>query len=258
MKTLVLTGGGSAGHVSPNLALLPELKRKYALAYIGTDGIERGMLAGAGVPYYTIGLPQARARRAAEKCGPALPLRRGGAAGEARPAGRARGRRVLRGRVCFAARGGRRGQAGAARRFARIGQHGGAGEQAHRPPRRRHDGELFRRGKKTETRRAYGRAAAAGAVRRGQGRGAAKIRLRRREAVLLVFGGGSGSAALNAAVRGALDALTRAYDVLHICGKTAQYPRQRGYVPLPFEKDMAAAYAAADFVLARAGANTFV
>ena len=58
MKTLVLTGGGSAGHVSPNLALLPELKRKYALAYIGTDGIERGMLAGAGVPYYTIACPK--------------------------------------------------------------------------------------------------------------------------------------------------------------------------------------------------------
>ena len=37
---------------------------------------------------------------------------------------------------------------------------------------------------------------------------------------------------------GALGALICAYDVLHICGKTAAYAPQRGYVPLPFEKDM--------------------
>ena len=58
MKTLVLTGGGSAGHVSPNLALLPELKRKYALAYIGTDGIERGLAGAFGCPYYTVNCPK--------------------------------------------------------------------------------------------------------------------------------------------------------------------------------------------------------
>ena len=54
MKTLVLTGGGSAGHVSPNLALLPELKRRYALAYIGTDGIEKRIIAPYKIPYCTI------------------------------------------------------------------------------------------------------------------------------------------------------------------------------------------------------------
>lgn len=47
MKKIVLTGGGSAGHVTPNLALLPYLKEKnYEIHYIGSyDGIEREMLS---------------------------------------------------------------------------------------------------------------------------------------------------------------------------------------------------------------------
>ena len=46
MKKIVLTGGGSAGHVTPHLALLPHLlKEGYEVHYIGTqDGIEHGMV----------------------------------------------------------------------------------------------------------------------------------------------------------------------------------------------------------------------
>ena len=37
MKKIVLTGGGTAGHVTPNLALLPYLKEKgYTINYIGS------------------------------------------------------------------------------------------------------------------------------------------------------------------------------------------------------------------------------
>ena len=47
MKRIVLTGGGSAGHVTPHLAILPHLLEKgYDVHYIGTkDGIEKGMVA---------------------------------------------------------------------------------------------------------------------------------------------------------------------------------------------------------------------
>lgn len=53
MKKIILTGGGTAGHVTPNLALLPELKeRGYEIHYIGTyNGIERKLIEGAGIPY---------------------------------------------------------------------------------------------------------------------------------------------------------------------------------------------------------------
>ncbi len=47
MKKIVLCGGGSAGHVIPNIALLPELKKLYnEIHYIGSDGIEKEILAG--------------------------------------------------------------------------------------------------------------------------------------------------------------------------------------------------------------------
>ena len=47
MKKIVLTGGGTAGHVSPNLALIPRLLQEgYVIDYIGTEkGIEREMIA---------------------------------------------------------------------------------------------------------------------------------------------------------------------------------------------------------------------
>ena len=56
MKTIVLTGGGTAGHVTPNLALLPALaKEGYAAVYIGgRNGIEKKLAASAGLEFYGI------------------------------------------------------------------------------------------------------------------------------------------------------------------------------------------------------------
>lgn len=53
MKKIVLTGGGTAGHVTPNLALLPSLKeRGYEIHYIGSyNGIERKLIESAEIPY---------------------------------------------------------------------------------------------------------------------------------------------------------------------------------------------------------------
>ena len=53
MKKIVLTGGGTAGHVTPNLALLPSLReRGYEIHYIGSyNGIEKKLIEGAGIPY---------------------------------------------------------------------------------------------------------------------------------------------------------------------------------------------------------------
>lgn len=53
MKKIILTGGGTAGHVTPNLALIPSLKeRGYDIRYIGSyQGIEKKLIEGAGIPY---------------------------------------------------------------------------------------------------------------------------------------------------------------------------------------------------------------
>lgn len=53
---IVLTGGGTAGHVTPNIALMPRLKSMgYDIAYIGSyDGIEKDLIAQQGIPYQGI------------------------------------------------------------------------------------------------------------------------------------------------------------------------------------------------------------
>lgn len=56
MKKIVLTGGGTAGHVTPNIALLPGLKELgYEISYIGSyDGIEKKLIEEFNIPYYGI------------------------------------------------------------------------------------------------------------------------------------------------------------------------------------------------------------
>lgn len=56
MKKIVLTGGGTAGHVTPNIALLPALKESgYQVSYIGSyNGIERKLIEELGIDYYPI------------------------------------------------------------------------------------------------------------------------------------------------------------------------------------------------------------
>ena len=56
MKHIVLTGGGTAGHVMPNLALLSALREAgYTVSYIGSyNGIEKELAEQAGLPYYGI------------------------------------------------------------------------------------------------------------------------------------------------------------------------------------------------------------
>lgn len=56
MKKIVLTGGGTAGHVTPNIALLPRLKKLgYEVHYIGSyDGIEKRLMEDFDISYYGI------------------------------------------------------------------------------------------------------------------------------------------------------------------------------------------------------------
>ena len=55
-EKILLTGGGTAGHCTPNLALIPYLeKRGCEVVYVGTkNGIEREIITEAGIKYYPI------------------------------------------------------------------------------------------------------------------------------------------------------------------------------------------------------------
>ncbi|MDY3250753.1 MAG: undecaprenyldiphospho-muramoylpentapeptide beta-N-acetylglucosaminyltransferase [Candidatus Choladocola sp.] len=56
MKRIILTGGGTAGHVTPNIALIPRLRELgYDIQYIGSyDGIEKKLIEEFDIPYYGI------------------------------------------------------------------------------------------------------------------------------------------------------------------------------------------------------------
>ena len=63
MKKIVLTGGGTAGHVTPNIALLPALQEAgYEITYMGSyDGIEKKLIGDFDIPY--VGISTGKLRR---------------------------------------------------------------------------------------------------------------------------------------------------------------------------------------------------
>lgn len=56
MKKIIMTGGGTAGHVTPNIALMPALKEAgYEIEYIGSiNGMENGLIEAQNIPYHGI------------------------------------------------------------------------------------------------------------------------------------------------------------------------------------------------------------
>ena len=55
MKIIVLTGGGTAGHVMPHIALLPELKKYFdKIIYIGTNSIEKQIAKEHNIDFFEI------------------------------------------------------------------------------------------------------------------------------------------------------------------------------------------------------------
>ena len=256
MKRLVLTGGGSAGHAVPNAALIPALAKKYELAYIGTDGIEKRIIAPYKIPYCTIRCTKFVRGFSLQNF--AIPFRFWKSMQEAE-----RGLKALRADgvfskggyvalpVVLAAR--RMGipvlshesdlSPGLANRiiakkcravltnFPETAQKIKNGQYTGAPMRP----ELF-----TADRRAA----------------LVKYGFSGEKPVLLALGGGSGSKALNEALRGALFPLLQTFEILHLCGKgNAVQSTARGYVQREYEEDMPSAYAAADFALSRAGAG---
>lgn len=53
---IIMTGGGTAGHVTPNLALIPRLEKEgFEIKYIGSkEGIEKEIITKNNIPYYEI------------------------------------------------------------------------------------------------------------------------------------------------------------------------------------------------------------
>lgn len=56
MASIVLTGGGTAGHCTPHLAILPYLKKDFDnIYYVGSEnGIEKEIIKNTDIPYFSV------------------------------------------------------------------------------------------------------------------------------------------------------------------------------------------------------------
>ena len=263
MKRILFTGGGSAGHVVPNIALMEEILSdgKADVCYIGTNGIEKSIVAEWKIPYLEIECPKL--------------IRGGGFAGWKRnlkiPAAffRAvrqakRGLKTLQPNVVFS-------KGGYVALPVVIAAH------KLKIPCFAHESDFSiglankisaRFCKRVftsfpETARKIKRGAHSGApIKRtvlsaSRAEARRKLRLGFSDKVVLVFGGGSGSQIINQAVRKHLKTLTERYKILHVCGKGNTVQNNfEDYRQFEFVADMGTLYAAADLVVARAGAGT--
>ncbi len=75
MATIILTGGGTAGHCTPNLALYPYLKNDFSkIVYVGSkNGIEKDIIEKTDIPYYSI--PCAKYNRTNKKKNFTMPFK---------------------------------------------------------------------------------------------------------------------------------------------------------------------------------------
>ena len=91
-------------------------------------------------------------------------------------------------------------------------------------------------------------------------RGLERFGFKESKPVLMVTGGSSGAQAINAAVRQCLPKLTKSFQVLHLCGNgnlMAAYEGTENYRQVEYlNEELADAFACSDILISRAGANT--
>lgn len=259
---IVMTGGGSAGHVTPNLALIPHLReRGWEIAYIGGDsGIERGLIEAVGVPYF--GIAAGKLRRYFDIKNLSDPFRV--------IKGIAQARRVLgseRPDVVFS-KGGFVSVPvvyAAATRGIPVVSH----ESDMTPGLANKLNMPFTKVICTtfpETARRLKRGVYTGTPLRAElyegdrRRGLDAFSLQGDKPVLMMTGGSQGAVAVNTALRAALPRLLETFDVLHLCGGGNLDPALEGlagYRQAEYLREgMNDAFAAADIVLSRAGSNS--
>ena len=263
MKKIVLTGGGTMGHVTPHLALIPHMqKAAYEIHYVGTEnGMEAPKMRSVpGVTYHAV--RSGKLRRYFSWQNFTDPFRViSGAFQSARLMGK------IRPNVVFSKGG-----------FVAVPVVVGA--WLHRIPVLCHESDLTP-GLANRLCRPFAKrfattfpecAAALGKKAEMTGtplrpelfQGSREKGLRLfgftgEKPVLLMMGGSSGAQSVNACLRKALPQLTETFDVAHLCGRGNLEPKLeaiQGYAQKEFlDADLPDALACADLVLSRAGAN---
>lgn len=260
-KTIVFTGGGTAGHVTPNLALIKGLDREqWDIHYIGTSGMEKDLLKTVeGVTYHEIDSGKLRryaslktltmpihvqrgyhqAKRILKELKPAVLFSKGGYVSVPVVAAAKGICPVLTHESDFTP--------GLANKIDAHFADKVLVTFADTAP-------LIKNGKGVHT----GTPIRPELYEGSRERALAFTGLSGKKPVLLVTGGSLGALAVNDAVRGALPELLKTFDVVHLCGKGKldESVSRPGYVQYEYIRDeMADLFALADVVASRAGAN---
>ncbi|MEO2262998.1 undecaprenyldiphospho-muramoylpentapeptide beta-N-acetylglucosaminyltransferase [Dorea sp. YH-dor228] len=263
MKRIILTGGGTAGHVTPNIALLPRLKElQYDIHYIGSyNGIEKELIEQFGIPYH--GISSGKLRRYFSVQNFTDPFRVIKGLGEARKLVK-----ILQPDVIFSKGG-----------FVSVPVVL-AGKSQHVPtiihesdmtPGLANKISLPSATKvccnfpETLEHLPEGKAVLTGSPIRQELLSGDKFKAREflgftsDKPVIMVVGGSLGSVAVNEAVRGILPELLKDFQVVHLCGKGKiddSLKNLDGYAQFEYIKDeLKDLFALTDIVISRAGAN---
>ena len=263
MKRIILTGGGTAGHVTPNIALLPRLKElQYDIHYIGSyHGIEKELIEQFGIPYH--GISSGKLRRYFSIQNFTDPFRVIKGLGEAKKLVK-----ILNPDVIFSKGG-----------FVSVPVVL-AGKSRHVPT-IIHESDMTPglanklsipsatkvccNFPETLTHLPEGKAILTGSPIRQELLSGDKYKAKEflkftsDKPVVMVVGGSLGSVAVNEAVRGVLPELLETFQVIHLCGKgkiDESLKNLEGYAQFEYVKEeLKDLFALTDIVISRAGAN---
>ena len=263
MKHIVLTGGGTAGHVTPNIALMGRLKEQgYQISYIGSyNGIEKTLIEELGIPYY--GISSGKLRRYFDLKNFTDPFRVLKGFSETRKL-----LKQLKPDVVFSKGG-----------FVTVPVVVAAGRL--KIPAIIHESDMTPglanklcipsavkvccNFPETKAHLPEGKAVVTGTPIRPEllqgdaDKGRAFTGFTSEKPVIMIIGGSLGAQAVNDAVRRILPELLKDFQVVHLCGKGKRDDSKndlKGYVQYEYiESELADLFAMADIVISRAGAN---
>lgn len=263
MKRIVLTGGGTAGHVTPNIALIPRLRELgYDIQYIGSyDGIEKKLIEEMDIPYH--GISSGKLRRYFDLKNFSDPFRVIKGYAEARSI-----LKKLKPDIVFSKGGFVAVPVVLAAKHCHIpviihesDMTPGLANKLAIPSATK----VCCNFPETLQYLPQDRAVLTGSPIRAELHEGSRLaalefcRFTADKPVLMVIGGSLGSANVNSAIRGILPELLKTFQVIHLCGKDKLDPsleNTEGYVQFEYiKKELADLFALADIVVSRAGAN---
>ena len=259
MYSIVLTGGGTAGHVIPSITLLPKLKQKFKnIYYIGSfDGVESSICQKNGIPFFPVTCVKFKRSFSAENL--LIPSKLIKGIREAKKL-----LKELKPTVVFSKGG-------------YVAMPVVIASKALKIPVVSHESDLtpglankLLQNKSTvmltafeDTAKLFKNGLHVGLPIRNNLNAYDKTKALKefnfdgKKPVLLVFGGSLGAQKINSTLRSSLEGLLQDFDVLHLTGKNnTGFVARKGYTPIPYLDDMSKAYSIANVIVSRCGANS--